>query len=97
MCVFFQEEELLHLENTILDELMVIDNVRKNHHNEGHSKEKMIEKAHSLIKQAEEALHHHGHLPEGKAIQHEIDIIQVRFLFWNCLETGLTGFKKMTG
>lgn len=69
------EEDLLHLENEIADELRVIENVRQHQH-QGHNQSQLVEKAESLIKQAQEALAHHGHLPEARGIQHEVAFIE---------------------
>lgn len=70
------EEELLHRENRLAEELSIIKEVQANHHAKGHSRAQLIANGEALIKKAAEAVAKQPNTREAKAIQAESAHVQ---------------------
>ena len=66
------EEELLHRENRISEELVIIQETIKNHQHQGHNDAALIAKGEELIKKAKAILAKDDHSREAHAIEAEM-------------------------
>ncbi|KAH9402284.1 hypothetical protein TYRP_016341 [Tyrophagus putrescentiae] len=70
------EANLMHLENTVSEEIAIIEHVRHEHQHQNHTAAQLITRAEELVKKAKAEVAAHPHSRDTRQLEHEVAVVE---------------------